>query len=74
MEGCARLEGGDLLAAAAVLGQAVAKGRATGSLVIAAHASYWLAVTQLALGQRHEAAAITATMDLLTAAGAAHGG
>jgi DNA-binding SARP family transcriptional activator/tetratricopeptide (TPR) repeat protein len=65
IEGMAHLEGGDLTAAAAVLVQAVAEGHALDSPDIRAHGSYWLALAQLGLKQRDEAAAAVAELSAL---------
>lgn len=67
IEGSIRFEGGDLVAAAAVLSQAVAEGRVD-SPIIAAQGSYWLALTQLALGQRDEAATAVSELSQLVRA------
>jgi DNA-binding SARP family transcriptional activator/tetratricopeptide (TPR) repeat protein len=63
--GIALFEHGDLAGSAAVLGQVVAEARNNGSRVIAAHGSYWLALGQLALGRRDEAAATVAELSEL---------
>lgn len=57
LEGIARLEDGDPAAAAEVSAEAVSRGRAIGSRIIIAHASYWLALALIALGRCDEAAA-----------------
>lgn len=61
-EGATHFEGGDPAAAAGVLAQAVGEARALGSWTIVAQGSYWLALADLALGQREEAAAAAAEL------------